>query len=78
MFWGVLVAFGVVALLVVLLAMLVGGILKAIVAALFATDREASSPTEAATIAGLGVVAFLAAVVIGSVGLAAWWVPLPL
>jgi hypothetical protein len=78
MFWGILIAFGVVALLVVLLVMLVGGVLSAIVAALFATDREASSPTEAATIAGLGVVAFLAAVVIGSVGLPAWWVPLPL
>ena len=78
MFWGILIAFGVVALLVVLLVMLVGGILNAIVAALFATDREASSPTGAATIAGLGVVAFLAAGVIGSVGLPAWWVPLPL
>ena len=78
MFWGILVAFGVVALLVVLLVMLVGEVLKGIVAALFATDREASSPTEAATIAGLGVVAFLAAVVIGSVGLPAWWVPLVL
>jgi len=78
MFWGILIAFGVVALLVVLLVMLVGEILKGIVAALCATDREASSPTEAATIAGLGVVAFLAAVVIGSVGLPAWWVPLVL
>ena len=78
MFWGILIAFGVVALLVVLLVMLVGGILNAIVAALFATDREASSTTEAATIAGLGVVGFLAAVVIGSVGLPAWWVPLVL
>jgi hypothetical protein len=78
MFWGILIAFGVVALLVVLLVMLVGEVLKGIVAALFATDREASSPTEAATIAGLGVVGFLAAVVIGSVGLPAWWVPLVL
>ena len=48
---GILIAFGVVALLVVLLVMLVGGILKGIVAALFATEREASSPTELATIA---------------------------
>jgi hypothetical protein len=78
MFWGILIAFGVVALLVVLLVMLVGGILNAIVAALFATDREASPQTEVATIAGLGVAAFLGAVVVGAVGLAAWWVPLAL
>jgi len=75
---GILIAFGVVALLVVLLVMLVGEILKGIVEALFATDREASSLTEAVTIVGLGVAASLSAVGIGSVGLAAWWVPLAL
>jgi len=75
---GILIAFGVFALLVVLLVMLVGGILKGIVEALFATDREASSPAEVATIVGLGVAAFLGTVVIGSVGLVAWWVPLAL
>ena len=78
MFWGILIAFGVVALVAVLLVTLVGGILNAIAEVLFATDREASSPTEVATIAGLGVVAFLAAVLIGSVEFAAWWVPLAL
>ena len=78
MFWGILIAFGLVELVAVLLVTLVGGILNAIAEVLFATDREASSPTEVATIAGLGVVAFLAAVLIGSVEFAAWWVPLAL
>jgi hypothetical protein len=43
MFWGILVAFGVVALMVVLLVMLVGEILKGIVAALFATTTRCTA-----------------------------------
>jgi len=51
MFWGILMAFGVLALLVVPRVTLVGGVLNAIFEVFFATEREASSPTELATIA---------------------------
>ena len=71
MFWGILIAFG-------LVALLVGGVLSGIVNVLLAPNRERSSPTEAAMIAGVGVAAFIAVVVVGSLEPAAWWVPVVL
>ena len=49
MFGVIVVGVCVVGLLAVLAALLVGGIITGIVAVVFATDRESSTPAEAAT-----------------------------
>jgi hypothetical protein len=62
-------------LLAVLAALLVGGIITGIVAVVFATDRESSTPAESAAMAGLGIAAFIATLTLGSVAPGAAWMP---
>jgi hypothetical protein len=76
MFGVLVVGVCVVGLLAVLAALLVGGIITGIVAVVFATDRESSTPAESATMAGLGIAAFIATLTLGSVAPGASWMPL--
>ena len=75
MFGVLVVGVCVVGLLALLAALLVGGIISGIVAVVFATDREASTPAESATMAGLGIAAFIATLTLGSVAPGAAWMP---
>lgn len=71
MFWGILIAIGVVALLS-------AGLLSGVGYMLFAPDKEPNTAAQNITIASLGAVAVVAMVVIGSLAPDAWWVPLVL
>jgi hypothetical protein len=75
MFGVIVVGLCVVGLLAVLTALLVGGIISGIVAVVFATDRESSTPAEAVTMAGVGIAAFIATLMLGSVAPGAAWMP---
>ena len=75
MFGVIAIGFCVLGLLVVLAMFLVGWIIKGIVAVVFATDRESSTPAEAVTMAGLGIAAFIATLTLGSVAPGAAWMP---
>ena len=61
------IGFCVLGLLAVLAMFLVGWIIKGIVAVVYATDRDSSTPGEAAAMAGLGIAAFIATLTLGSV-----------
>ena len=75
MFGVIAIGFCVLGLLAVLAMFLVGWIIKGIVAAVYATDRESSTPAEAATLGGLGIAAFIATLTLGSVAPGAAWMP---
>jgi len=69
------IGFCVLGLLAVLAMFLVGWIIKGIVVVVYATDRESSTPAEAATMGGLGIAAFIATLTLGSVAPGAAWMP---
>ncbi|CAN1558815.1 hypothetical protein MCEMIE22_02559 [Mycobacteriaceae bacterium] len=75
MFGVIAIGFCVLGLLAVLAALLVGGIITGIVAVVYATDRESSTPAESAAIAGLGIAAFIATLTLGPVAPGAAWMP---
>ena len=75
MFGVIAVGLCVLGLLAILAALLVGGIITGIVAVVYATDRESSTPAEAATMGGLGIAAFIATLTLGSVAPGAAWMP---
>jgi hypothetical protein len=75
MFGVIVVGLCVLGLLAVLAMFLIGWIIKGIVAVVFATDRESSTPGEAATMGGLGIAAFIATLTLGSVAPGAAWMP---
>lgn len=68
MFWAILIALAVVALLM-------GGVVSGVLHLLFAPHREPNSPTENAVLGGLGAAAFLAMVITTAVAPQGWWLP---
>lgn len=76
MFWAILIAFGLVALVVVGVFMLIGGVLSAIGTVLFAPDREASSPAATLSLAIAGIASLFGGAALNTVAPGAFLIPL--
>lgn len=71
MFWGILIALGVVALIA-------GGLITGVMHVLFAPDHEPNSPAQNVILAVAGVAAFTLMGIIAAEAPGAWWVPIAL
>lgn len=71
MFWGILIALG-------LAALLPGGLVNGVVRLVLAPDNEPNSPTQNIVLAGLGGVGVVSMAAISSIDPAAWWLPIPI
>lgn len=71
MFWGILIALGVVALIA-------GGIITGVIQLLLAPGNEPNSPTKNNVLAAAGVAAFILMGIIAAKAPGAWWVPIAL